>query len=153
MIFDLVVLVIVVIALLKGYSKGMVSSVLSLGLYAASFFLVMYINSQVLLIETPMGLWGQGIILFIILSLISNAIIKFINFEDIMVLGFFSRILGAIFYGLITLAIIVFLMLLALSVAGEQILTSSYFQNSLVIEWMLVMLQQLPILDVFKLEL
>lgn len=115
MILDGIIIVLLLIFLFTGYQKGLVSMLLALGLYATSFLLVMYINSQFVFINTPIGFWGQGIVLFIILMVLSNMIVKAIDFEEMIVVGIFSRLLGAIFYGVIFLAIAVLLGVVAVT--------------------------------------
>lgn len=146
MLFDILSLILVILAFIKGYNKGFVSGMLRLGVFAGAFLLVLYINSQMLIIPTPYGMWGQGVILYLVIVMLSNTVIKFIDFEEILLLGFISRILGAILQAVIATTILVFVSALLLRVGGEQFIQeTAFFDGSMLLERVRSLLVEFPL--------
>ncbi|MGL5042818.1 MAG: CvpA family protein [Culicoidibacterales bacterium] len=135
MIFDIIILVLLLVFLFNGYNKGLVSILLALGLYAISFLVTIFINSQYLLFDSLIGMWVQGLIIYILLLVLSNTIVKAIDFEELAIIGVFSKILGAIFYGAIFMAIVSFVVLVYLSLpnAGQAM---DFIENSYLVSWL-----------------
>ncbi|GBU10576.1 hypothetical protein AwErysi_01920 [Erysipelotrichaceae bacterium] len=134
MVFDIIFLVLFIFCLYTGYRKGLVSMLLSIGRFAASFLLAIYFTDQYLFFNTPLGFWGQGLITFIILLIISRIIINAIDFEELVVVGVASRLLGALFYGIIFLALITSILAFII-VFIDPVSIPSFLQESLIIQW------------------
>ena len=146
MIFDLICIVLIILGFIKGYNKGLVSSILRLGAMAAAFLLALYVNSHMLIIPTPLGLWGQGAIIFVVIVIFANSLINLIDFEEIIVLGFISRILGGLLHAIIVAAILVCIMAIGFTVGGNELLNEFPFaEGSMVVEKIQELLLQFPI--------
>ena len=106
MVLDLIFLGGVLLFLIVGYNKGLVSMVLNLGLMILSFVAAVYTSLEYPILVVPVaGNWPQAIITFVILAAISRQIVSLIDFEEIMVVGLLSKILGGLLYAVIFTAI------------------------------------------------
>lgn len=144
MIFDILFLVFLFAFIFAGYRKGIVSIALSLGLVAISFVIAMYVSMRWNFIDVPVfGTWIQTFIIFAILSGISRWIVSLIDFEELAVVGFFSRLLGSILYG--TIFTVVVLGIVAIVLYVTPTLEFQYFEGSIIIEWLRELLQKIEL--------
>lgn len=138
MIFDIIFLVLLFVLAYTGYRKGLVSLILALGLYGVAFFSILYINNNFIFFDNVFGTWIQTIILAIISGIIIQFIIKIINFENWLVLGFASRLLGALLYAIVFAALASIIIILA-NIFVPEVLTT-YTSGSQIIKMILSMI-------------
>jgi|GEM_PF-2623026 len=156
MYFDLIFFTLLIIFIVIGYKRGLVSLVLSLGCAALSFLAAMYISQRWPYISQTwtvikvgiFGVWIQTFILFVVFSGISQWLIAKIDFEEIVVVGFASRLLGGILYGVVFST--VFLGIIGICITVIPDFAISYSEHSLIIEWLRTLFQRF---DLSQLEM
>jgi len=134
MYFDIGFIILFIIFVGIGYRAGLISMILSIGAVVVSLVLSMYISSQWLVIDYPIfGYWIQTFILFVIIGFILRKLIDLFAFEKVAFVGFFSRLLGGILYGVIFSGVVFFLVLVVLTFSPSFL--AAQFPNSYVIAW------------------
>lgn len=148
MVFDISICAILLIFFLIGYNKGIVSMVLAIGLSAAAFLFSFYFSSKIVVVSfvpdtIPYGnVVVQALLLFVILSAISTYLIKKIDFEELVVVGGISRILGGLFYVVIASVLI---LAVVTSTIFFRIDISTYTENSICYQFIYQVIEKLII--------
>jgi len=134
MYLDIGFIILLIIFVGIGYRAGLVSMALSVAAFVLSLVSAMYISSHWLLINIPVfGYWVQTIILFTLFGFILRKLIDTLKFEKVLLVGFFSRVLGGLLYGVIFSAIVFVVVLVALVIAPAFL--DARFPDSYLTTW------------------
>lgn len=139
---DIIIIVSALIFMLMGYRKGVVSTALASMLYLGSFLLAHYLNAHLPWLSLPLiGTWGNIAILFAILAIMSNYLVRLINFEHIIVLGMLSRLLGLLLYGALFTGVIIVIALVMQAFPGHPL--HDYMADSVIMKYVIDLLASL----------
>lgn len=159
MITDIIIIIILLLAAYFGYRKGLVSRVLQLGKYVVAFIVaqmtagivggflasifvlpedwLVKIGTVSLGLITGTTIWQSisFIVIFIVVAVILGRVVKGINFENWIIVGWLSRV-GGIFLNVAIWYIIIFFAVFLIRIFAFSFF-QEYLEPSIIIQFML----------------